>query len=305
MGAVFAGFATVGFIIATGIALAHFKVVDLAGQRTLAAITFNIASPALLLTMLADSDVDELFSGNLAATGGAVVVTAGLAALVARLRGHDLGRTVVGMLCSCYVNSANLGIPIAAYVLGDASLVAPTLLLQLVVLQPIALMLLDVAVAPGRVTVARALTRPLRNPMTIGSALGLVMAVTDVSLPDFVLDPLALLGDMSVPSMLLAYGIGLRLGPLPGRGVRVPELATVVGLKMVVQPTAAYVIGRVSGMDDAALLAVTVISALPTAQNVYVMAVRYQQATILARDGVFVSTLSAVPVVLAASALLA
>ena len=31
------------------------------------------------------------------------------------------------MLCSTYVNAGNLGIPIAAYVLGNAALVAPTL----------------------------------------------------------------------------------------------------------------------------------------------------------------------------------
>lgn len=55
----------------------------------------------------------------------------------------DPGELVIGSLASSYVNSGNLGIPVAAYALGSASFVAPTLLLQLLVLQPVALALLD------------------------------------------------------------------------------------------------------------------------------------------------------------------
>ena len=49
----------------------------------------------------------------------------------------------------------------------------------------------------------------------------------------------------------------------------------------------------------------TVLSALPTAQNVFVIASRYDRATLLARDAIFVSTLASVPVVLLVTALLA
>ena len=61
---------------------------------------------------------------------------------------------MIGALCATYVNAGNLGLPIAAYVLGDVALVAPTLLLQMLVMQPIALAVLDHATAPGRVRCA-------------------------------------------------------------------------------------------------------------------------------------------------------
>ena len=119
--------------------------------------------------------------------------------------------------------TGDLGLPIAAYVLGDAALVAPVLLMQLLVLQPLALTLLDVDASNGAgrpgLSIRAALLRPVKNPITIGSAIGLLLAVTDVELPSAVHDPLALLGGMAVPAMLLAYGVSLRLGPLPGRGV--------------------------------------------------------------------------------------
>lgn len=310
MAGVFDGFATIVALIAVGSLLAHLRVIDEGGQRTLSTLAFLVASPALLLTVLEDSDLGAVFSGNLVAMADAVVVSAVPSVLISMARRRRLGEAVVATLCSSYQNAGNLGLPIAAYVLGDAALVAPVLLMQLLVLQPLALTLLDVDASrdAGRagLSVSAALLRPVKNPITIGSAIGLLLAVTGIELPAAVHDPLALLGGMAVPSMLLAYGVALRLGPLPGRGVPAPDLALTVVLKMVVQPVAAYALARFGlGLDGDALLAVTVLSALPTAQNVFVIASRYDRAALLARDAIFVSTIASVPVIVVITALVA
>jgi predicted permease len=307
---VFDGFATIVALIALGSLLAHLRVIDEAGQHTLSTLAFLVASPALLLTVLEDSDLGAVFSDNLVAMAGAVVVSAVPSVMISLARRRRLGATVVATLCSSYQNAGNLGLPIAAYVLGDAALVAPVLLMQLLVLQPLALTLLDIDASNGAgrpgLSIRAALLRPVKNPITIGSAIGLLLAVTDVELPSAVHDPLALLGGMAVPAMLLAYGVSLRLGPLPGRGVPAADLAITVALKMVVQPLAAYAVGRVAlGLEGDALLAVTVLSALPTAQNVFIIASRYDRAVLLARDAIFVSTLVSVPVIVAITALVA
>ncbi|MFW6773047.1 AEC family transporter [Nocardioides sp. CPCC 205120] len=304
MTAVLEGFATIGVLILVGALLAHLGIVDLPGQRALSLIAFYVASPALLITVLEDADIGAVLSSTLVASAAGVVVTAAVYVLVARLvLRRDLAHTVVGSLCSAYVNAGNLGIPIAAYVLGDAALVAPVLLLQLLVLQPLALTVMDVAVAEQRLSVWRILSRPLRTPLTVGSAIGLLLAGTDVSLPRAVHDPLELLAAMAVPSMLLAYGVFLRLGPRPGLN-DAPELLLITSLKLGVQPVVAWAVGRfVLGLDDTALLAVTVLSALPTAQNVFVHATRYDRGVVLARDAVFLTTVLSVPVVTLAAAL--
>ena len=111
---------------------------------------------------------------------------------------------------------------------------------------------------------------------------------------------------MAVPSMLLAYGISLRLGPGLGAGEPPRQIAALVSLKLVVQPIAAYLIGAYAmGLVDHDLLAVTVIAALPTAQNVFTFAMRYNRGVILARDTIFVATLLSVPVILVITWLLA
>lgn len=95
------------------------------------------------------------------------------------------------------------------------------LLTQLLILQPAGLMALDVATAKVNDLSRGAwlwymLSRPFRNPITVGSLVGLLLSVTGWKIPALIGDPLQLVANMAVPGMLLAYGVSLRLGPRPG-----------------------------------------------------------------------------------------
>lgn len=302
--AVLTGFATIGAVIALGALLAHIGLLDVPAQRLLSRLAFYVASPALMVTVVGDSDVDGVLSAGLVVAALSVAVCVALYVLVARfVWRRALAETVIGALCAAYVNAGNLGLPIAAYVLGDAALVAPVLLLQLVLLQPLALAIMDSASRDVDATAKRfswrqALLRPVTNPLTIASVLGLVLALGGWELPPAIYDPLALVGGMAVPSMLLAYGVSLRLGPRPGEGASGWEIATITVLKLIVQPAVAYLAARfVFGLSDTALLAATVLAALPTAQNIFVHAVRYGRAEVVARDSIFVTTVLSIPVI--------
>ena len=313
MQGVLAGFAIIGIIIGVGFLLAQLKILDATAQGVLTRVAFYLASPALMVTVLGETDVNRLLSANLIASLGSVAVAATFAVLLARLLWRrEAGDTVIAGFCSAYVNAGNLGLPIAAYALGDAALIAPMLLAQMLLLQPAGLAVLDAVthapspgISRGRLLLSR-LTRPLRNPLVVGSLVGLALALTGIKLPVAINAPLTLIGGMAVPCMLLAYGISLRLGPRPGAGEPPIQVATLVSLKLVVQPIAAYLIGAyVAGLVGPDLLAVTVIAALPTAQNVFTFAMRYDRGVILARDTIFVATVLSVPVILAITWLLA
>ncbi len=303
---VLTGFTTIAVVIGIGFLLAHTRILDVDSQGMLARLAFYVASPALMVTVLGRTEVAAIFSANLVASLGSVLVTATVAVLLARVVWRRTASdTVIAAFCASYVNAGNLGLPIAAYVLGDVALIAPMLLAQLMVLQPLGLVVLDSTVHVARAGQSRRrrllgrLGQPFRNPLMLGSLTGLLIAVTGLDLPPIVLDPLTLIGGMAVPAMLIAYGISLRLGPRPGAGEPAVQIGTLAALKLVLQPLVAYGLGRFAvGLDGLDLLAVTVIAALPTAQNVFNHAVRYQRAVILARDSVFVSTLLSVPVLL-------
>lgn len=299
------GFWLIAVVIAVGWLIAHLKLFGREGQQTLARLTFWVGSPALLFLVVADADVSVLFSGFLLATVGGVVITAVLYLLYAiLLLRRPLSHAVMGGMSVTYVNSNNLGVPIAVYVLGDASWAAPLLLLQLLVLQPLWLAGLD-ATGRGRVSVRRLVMSPITNPLTIGSVLGLVVAVSGIELPTLVRDPAELIGGLAIPCMLLAFGISLRLSPVPRGKDNLSELGAMVLLKLLVMPAVTWLIaGPLLSLSAAEVLAAVVLASLPTAQNVYILALTYRRGEDIARDSVFTTTLLAMPAMLLLVALM-
>ncbi|MDQ2585041.1 AEC family transporter [Saccharothrix yanglingensis] len=296
MNAVLGGFSALIAVIAVGWVTARTGVLGDGAAVVLSRLSFYVATPALLLLTLADADPSALFSPTLVATAGSAVLCALLFVAVGRWRWRmPAAELAIGALATSYVNAGNLGVAIAVYVLGDASIVAPVLLFQVLVLAPVGLAVL--ASSHGRVSPLRLLGQPLRTPVVIGCALGLVLAETGWQPPALVLRPVELLAGLAVPAALLAYGTSLHGAPRPAAGEAAGQVWLAVALKAVVQPAAAYALGRwVLRLDDAALLAVTVTSALPTAQNVFVYATTYDRGVVPARDAVLVSTVLSVPV---------
>ncbi|NRG42070.1 AEC family transporter [Rathayibacter sp. VKM Ac-2835] len=305
MEGVLTGFAIIGTVIAVGYLIARFGLVPPEGRAVLTRIAFFVTTPALLFTVLARADVTVLFSSFLLVSLITVAIVAVLYLLASRLFfRRPVPETVIGTAAASYVNANNIGLPVAIYVLGDPQWVAPTLLLQLLLLAPTILTVLDVSTS-GRASVTGILTQPLRNPMIIASALGLVVSVTGVQLPAPLLEPFSIIGNASIPLVLMAFGMSLRgqrpLEPGPGR----IEVAVASLLKTLVMPATAYLLGRFAfALDAEHLFAVTVTAALPTAQNIFNFASRYDRGVAVARDTALVTTVTAVPVLIAVSLLL-
>lgn len=314
---VFEGFGVIAIIIAVGFLLGRYDLLGSQGQLVLARLTFFAATPALLFTTLANTDVAQVFSPALLATGGSSLVAGvGVFLVVFSLMKRSLGESTMAAWAVSYVNIGNLGVPIALYVLGDISYVAPVLLFQLLVLAPIGMALLESRGAksaggragsarPGRARrILTTVVQILRNPILIACVLGVSVSATGVELPTVIAEPISYIGGIAVPGALLAFGISLKDGwKLPAPGSR-RELTLITVVKLVVQPTLAWFIGGVLlGLDGLDLLAIVVTSALPAAQNVYVYAIRFQQSVDLARDAVFITTILSVPAVLVATAL--
>ena len=166
--------------------LAHTGVLDARSQRTLGEIAFFVASPALMVTTISRVEIDGAAT-NLLASATALGATFTVYAAIARLRWRlDGGSVLIGSLASSYVNAGNLGLAIAAYVVGDITVVVPTLLVQMLVVQPIALVALDRHTGRGAGEPARCCAdwSPTRSP--IAALLGLVLAITGWTLPEVV-----------------------------------------------------------------------------------------------------------------------
>jgi malonate transporter and related proteins len=293
------GFVVIGIVIVVGYLLGRSGLLGPGSVEVLSRLAFFVASPALLFVTLARADVGAVFSEALVVTALSSSLACLLYLPVGLLRHRPPGETAVGSMASGYVNAGNLGIPIATYALGNAAEVAPVMLFQLTVLAPLFSTVLDLTSARAdgeRPPLLRTLTAPLRNPIALASAAGLLVSATGLRVPGAVLAPVELIGNLAVPAMLLAFGLSLRGAPWPGAGDGAPSLVAVMLLKNLVQPALALSLGLLLGLSGHALLAVVVCAALPTAQNVFGYAVRFGQGVTLGRDAGLATTLVSVPV---------
>lgn len=306
MSGVLAGFFIVWTMIGVGWIAGRTGVLGPQGRYVLNRATFFIASPALVLTSLLGSDPREVFSSAMAVAGIAGLSTGLLLFLGLRLftrRGaQDL---VMTALSGSVVNGANMGFPIAAYVLGDLSYAIPVILFQQAVYTPLYLFVLHSVTQKGTPGLRGVLRSIGANPTIIASFVGIALTVLGVRVPAVVLEPFASLGQLAIPAMLLAYGLSLNgsrpLAKADGyRGL----IAVATVAKLVLMPLIALGVGLALGLRGHDLYEVVVMAALPTAQNIYVAAARYRAAENLARDTVLLTTIGTVLVLLLISVLL-
>jgi len=300
------GFAIIVAIIAVGYLIGRLDLLGDQAQHVLSRLAFFVLSPALLFTVLGESDVSHLFSALLPISAIAAVVNI-VAFLVVSLVvwRRPLPDATIGALASGYVNANNIGLPVSVYVLGDAASSAPVILLQLIVLAPIALTVLDVSTS-GHVSIGRILLQPVRNPLIIGSVLGVIVAVTHLRLPAPVLAPFQLVGGAAVPVILLTFGMSLHGSRVLAPGTDRRDVLLASSLKLAAMPVVAWLLGQfVWHLHGHRLFVVVVLAALPTAQNVFNYAQRYGVGTVLARDTVLITTALSIAVLVIVAALLA
>jgi predicted permease len=305
---VLAGFFVVWCIILVGMFVGRRGILGENARSVLSALTFFVASPALLFETLSKANLNDIFAAPLLVTALGAIATAALFFIIVRfLLKRSVPESLMSSMGASLANSANLGIPIAVFVLGDASYVAPLLIFQLAFFTPLFLMALDATTSTHRTTPLGFGLMILRNPMIVGSGLGLLVAGTGWHVPELVMQPIHLIGGAAIPAMLLAFGMSLNGSrPLQASAGRRLDTLLASGFKLIVHPALAYVFARFAlGMENQALFAVVVTSALPTAQNVFVAASRYQTGLTVAKDTVLITTIVAVPAMIGVALLLA
>lgn len=299
------GFVVVGVAIAVGYVIGRIGLLGPHAPYVLSRLTFFVLSPFLLFVVLAQADVHTLFSALLPVSAIAAVVVFAVYALVARLVWRrSVAETLVGTLSAGQVNSNNIGIPLSLYLLGSAAYPAPVILLQLLVFTPISMAIFE-AISTGHRRPFPILRRTLTNPLVVGSALGVLVSVSGPKLPAIALEPARLIADACVPVLLISYGMSLVGQRVLAASGRRRDVLLASALKLFVMPLVAWATATYAfGLSTHEVLIVTVLAALPTAQNVFNYAQRFGVGETIARDTVFVTTLGCVPILLLITALL-
>ncbi len=193
----------------------------------------------------------------------------------------------VRAMTACFGNSVQLGIPLAASVLGEAGLAIHLTIVSLHALTILTLMTAQVELALARDRARQGLAdghlgRLLRetarktviHPVVLPIVLGLLVNASGVSVPLLLDELLVQLGQAVVPLCLVLIGVSLNQYGFvfSGRG-----MAALVAFKLLVMPAVVLVVGHwVFALEALPLTVVVMAAALPAGSNPLLFAQRYR-----------------------------
>jgi predicted permease len=292
------GFAVIGIVIFVGYIAARMRIGGPTAQVVLNKYSFFVSSPCLMFAILSKQPIMEIFHPSIfVAFFSAIAVGAIFVALNAAKFHMSAADATIGALNSLYLNSNNIGLPVATYILGNPALVAPILVMQQAIFTPVGLTMLDVT-TKGKVSAKAILSQPLHQPLLIGSLGGILVSAIHAwigwyPIPNFLFDPINMIGDSAVPMILMAFGMSLHGSKPMRKETNRAATVTVAVLKNVAMPIIAFVLAYfVMGFRGTVLYGCVVLAALPTGQNVYNYAARYNVGLTFARDGILLSTMT-------------
>ena len=299
MQGVLTGFAIIFAVIFVGWALSKRGVIGAGNQRLMFnRVAFYAATPALIFSSVAVSDPQFFLSPVVLVVSGATILTSVIYVVLSRMFfRQDVPTTTIGAAGASYYNSVNIGLPVSIYVLGNATHVIPTLLVQMALFTPVILAFLGSDSGEG--TPLQQTWKSVRDavlsPVVLASVAGLLVAVSGVTIPQPVMEPLEILGGASIPMILMSFGASLTAGGVLASKEHRPGAITATVLKVAGMPLVSWLLCLSFGVGPELTYAAVILSALPTAQNVYNYAATYQRGETIARDTVFLTTFLSMP----------
>jgi predicted permease len=185
-------------LVGAGFAFANYKRISLAPVTE---IIVYLATPCLVFTSLASrplflADITILFLGACGMIGGVgILVRVYFALFKFYSRGF--------VLPAIFMNSGNIGIPLALFALGEPGLQRATLLFVIISLFQNTL---GIYIVSRR----RDWREIFRLPLIYVTVLGLAFNLGRIPIPDVIFEPLRMLGHSTIPLMLVSLGYRLR-----------------------------------------------------------------------------------------------
>lgn len=261
-----------------------------------------VALPALFYKLISETPIEELASWQfvLTTTLSTFLIFLTMFALAMRLTRGNIAESTIQGLASAYGNIGYMGPGLALLALGPTASV------------PVALIFcfenaLHFTVAPmmmalsgrdkrGKAVLALEVVKKIvTHPFMIATFLGILAAAFELRPAEPISRLIAYLSNAAAPCALFAMGVSMALRPLK----RVPkELFAIIPVKLVVQPLLVYLLLSWTGnYPPVWVFTAVLMSGLPTATNVFVLAQQYQVWMERASASVLTTTIASVATV--------
>jgi len=292
-------------VVGLGLVAGRRGMIDTAGVKSLNIFIFYFAMPALVVRALGQQPIGTLIDpAFFLGWGLAGLVIFAAAALLARLVfSSPLGEMAIFGQAASVGNIGFLALPLIIAAFGEAGAgpVAQALVIDLVVMIPLSIALLEASrgAESHRAAIRQIAIGVVANPFLVAIALGLAVSAAGFGLPGPLDRFLAFLGAAAGPAALFSLGVSLS-------GRRIEGDITAIGimtlLKLVAHPLAVFAGLTLAGVPSTALAIGVVVASMPIAGNVFVIAQAYDVLPRRSSAAILISTILAVFTVAAALA---
>ncbi len=278
------------FIVAAIAALAYLKLkFDI---QTISRAAFYIFSPALVLDSLINSDVSGDEFGLIAlATTLTLLTVWGLGEVIAQLLRLNKGTQAAFLVSITSPNSANYGLPVVLFALGETGLARAALY---VTVNSLIRSSLGVYLsARGSIASSISVLRRVFSVQVIYAAVvGLVLNLARIQVPEPIIKAAHILGQGLVPASLLVLGSQIVETFREQRQIsQKPALAIAVFTRLVAAPLIAVIISTLLGLEGLTQKVVILETATPTAVMSLVLATEFDTDVPFAALSILVTTL--------------
>lgn len=282
-------------LVFIGWGLAKIRFINEAAQKALGNVTFKLLMPALLFKML--SHLSEMPPADwrvlIPFFGSCFLLFFVTRGLYARLFRTGAAGTTVLTMAGIFGNNVQLGVPIVEVSLGQVAMPTISLLIvfNVLLLWTLAIASVEFGRGDGRpnmLRILKSLFKVVKNPVVLGILFGTAWGLTGWQLPKVVDHTIGLVAASTTPMCLLTVGMGLARHSF---FASLSKGSVVTFIKIAVQPILVWVFCRGMRLGELETNAAVLLSALPVATNVFLMANEFESEEGAASNAIFLSTL--------------
>lgn len=262
-------------LITVGFLFAHWKKINLSA---ITEIIVYLGTPSLVFGSLASKPI---YASDIAVLASGVLVIFALVGLMIRLYFSVFRFSSPGFaLPALFMNAGNMGIPLAFFALGQPGFQRATLLFVIITL-------LQYSLGIYLLNRRGNWTEIFRLPLIYAAFAGLAVNLGQIYLPELLMQPVTMLGQATIPIMLITLGYRLyQFESLQWGHALGGALLRIVG-GFIAASAAVYLVGA-DGVNRQVLL---LYGSLPAAVINFVLTEKYRQDPALAASIVVISTL--------------
>jgi predicted permease len=274
-------------IIGAGFLTARVKSLD---AHTLSRVALYIMGPALVFSKLVETTLTRTdLSQIVVFTVTGTLLVMALSWVVARLMRLDQSTESAFVLTSSFVNSGNYGLPLVLFAFGQDGLER-----ALIYFVTGAFMVNTLAVfvaSRGKARVTTSFINIFKVPMIYAIAIAFAVRATGFVVPDFIFQPLEMVGDAAIPLMLLLVGVQLARSSVRSQ---VGLICAAASVRLVGGAVVGIVLAALLGLSGVTRQACIVEHATPTGVMTSILALEFGTDPEFVTGVIFATTLASI-----------